>query len=119
MRRKNIKDRCEKNCFDKCPEVCKTYDAVQTAYAKKLQKQEEISEFRCNVPFEAEEGSELERYTSDIVCVKSDGEMIVRECLWRKNLTRPKVTRLLDVSKDYWLERGVTDWGIVIDEEYA
>ena len=32
MRRKNIKDRCEKNHFDKCPEVCKTYDAVQTAY---------------------------------------------------------------------------------------
>ena len=52
MRRKNIKDRCEKNHFDKCPEVCKTYDAVQTAYAKTLQDREDITEFRCNVPFE-------------------------------------------------------------------
>ncbi len=117
MRRKNIKDRCEKNHFDKCPDVCKTYDAVQTAYAKKLQKRVSISEFRCNVPFEVEEGDELERYTSDFICVKDDGEIMVRECLWRKNITRPKVARLLDASKDYWFKHGVTDWGLVVDEE--
>ena len=117
MRRKNIKDRCEKNHHSKCPEVCKTYDAVQTAYAKVLQEREDINEFRCNVPFEAKEGDELDRYTSDFVCVKDNGEIMVRECLWRKNITRPKVARLLDLSKDYWFERGVTDWGIVIDEE--
>lgn len=117
MRRKNIKDRCEKNHFDKCPDVCKTYDAVQTAYAKKLQKRVSISEFRYNVPFEVEEGDELERYTSDFICVKDDGEIMVRECLWRKNITRPKVARLLDASKDYWFKHGVTDWGLVVDEE--
>lgn len=117
MRRKNIKDRCEKNHFDKCPEVCKTYDAVQTAYAKLLQEREDISEFRCNVHFETKEGDELERYTSDFVCVKADGEIMVRECLWRKNITRPKVSKLLDLSKNYWGERGVIDWGIVIDEK--
>lgn len=117
MRRKNIKDRCEKKHFSKCLEVCKTYDAVQTAYAKLLQEREDITEFRCNVPFEAKEGDELDRYTSDFVCIKNDGEIMVRECLWRKNITRPKSARLLDASKNYWLERGVTDWGLVIDEE--
>ena len=117
MRRKSIKDRCEKNHFDKCPEVCKTYDAVQTAYAKTLQDREDITEFRCNVPFEAKDGGELERYTTDFVCIKVGGEVMVRECLWRKNITRPKLTRLLDLSRDYWGTRGVTDWGIVIDEE--
>lgn len=117
MRRKNIKDRCEKNHFSKCPEVCKTYDAVQAAYAKILQEREDIAEFRCNVPFEAKQGDELERYTSDFVCVKEDGEIMVRECLWRKNITRPKVVKLLDLSRDYWAGRGVTDWGIVVDEE--
>ncbi len=117
MRRKNIKDRCEKNHLSKCPEVCKTYDAIQTAYAKELENREDISEFRCNVPFEAKEGDELDRYTSDIVCTKDDGEIMVRECVWRKNITRPKQARLLDLSKDYWLEHGVTDWGIVVDEE--
>lgn len=117
MRRKNIKDRCEKNHFSKCPEVCKTYDVVQTAYAKLLQEREDITEFRCNVAFEAREGDELERYTTNFVCVKAGGEVMVRECLWRKNITRPKLTRLLDLSRDYWDTRGVTDWGIVIDEE--
>ena len=88
MKNRKIKDRCEKNHFSKCPEVCKTYDAIQTAYAKELEDREDISEFRCNVPFEAKEGDELDRYTSDIAC-----------------------------TKDYWFERGVTDWGIVVDEE--
>ena len=118
MRRKNIKDRCEKKHFSKCPEVCKTYDAVQNAYAQVLQEREDITEFRCNVPFEAVEGDGLlDRYTSDFVCTIIDGEVMVRECLWRKNITRPKAARLLDLSKDYWTGRGVTDWGIVVDEE--
>ena len=117
MKNREIKDRCEKNHFIKCPEVCKTYDAVQTAYANRLQEREDISEFRCNVPFEADEGDELERYTTDFVCVKVDGEIMVRECLWRKNIKKKKISRLLDLSKDYWNGRGVTDWGIVVDEE--
>ena len=25
--------------------------------------------------------------------------------------------KLLDASRDYWINHGVTDWGIVIDEE--
>ena len=50
MRNRNIKDKCEKNHFSKCQEVCKTYDAVQTAYAKKLQEREEVSEFFCRSP---------------------------------------------------------------------
>lgn len=117
MKNRKIKDRCEKNHFSKCPEVCKTYDAVQTAYAKLLQEREDITEFRCNVPFEAKQDDELEQYTSDFVCTKIDGEVMVRECLWRKNITRPKTSRLLDLSKDYWAGRGVADWGIVVDEE--
>ena len=117
MKNRRIKDRCVKNHFSKCPEVCKTYDAVQTAYAKLLQEREDIREFRCNVPFEAKEGDELDRYTSDFVCTKDNGEIMVRECLWRKNISRPKLTKLLDASRNYWLERGITDWGLVIDEE--
>lgn len=117
MRNRNIKDKCEKNHFSKCQEVCKTYDAVQTAYAKKLQKREDVSEFFCNVAFDVETGETLERYTTDFVCIKDDGEIMVRECLWRKNITRPSTARLLDASRNYWLERGVTDWGLVVNEE--
>lgn len=25
--------------------------------------------------------------------------------------------KLLDASRDYWLSHGVSDWGMVIDEE--
>ena len=56
-------------------------------------------------------------YTSDFVCVKTDGDLMVRECVFRKFLKKPMTVKLLDASKDYWLKHGVSDWGIVIDEE--
>ncbi len=114
MRRKKIKDRCQKQSLGKCQGVCKTYDAIQTAYAKKLQEREDISEFRCNVLLE---GLTEGEYTSDFVCVKNDGDIMVRECVWRRNLTKPKTAKLLDASRNYWMKRNVTDWGLVIDEE--
>ena len=33
MRKKNFKGRCEKRVIAKCSEVCRTYDAIQYAYA--------------------------------------------------------------------------------------
>ena len=36
MRKKNFKGRCEKRVIGKCAEVCRTYDAVQYAYADVL-----------------------------------------------------------------------------------
>lgn len=114
MRRRNIKDRCQKQSLSKCVGVCKTYDAIQTAYVRKLQEREDVSEFRCNVLLE---GLTEGEYTSDFVCVKEDGDIMVRECVWRRNLTKPKTAKLLDASRNYWMRRNVTDWGLVIDEE--
>lgn len=56
-------------------------------------------------------------YTSDFVCIKADGDLLVRECVFRKYLTKPKTVKLLDVSRTYWQRRGIHDWGLVIDEE--
>ena len=42
---------------------------------------------------------------------------MVRECVFRKFLTKPMTVKLLDASRDYWLKHGVSDWGVVIDEE--
>ena len=36
MRKKNFKCRCEKRVLGKCDEVCRTYDAIQYAYADLL-----------------------------------------------------------------------------------
>lgn len=114
MRKKNFKGRCEKRRIGKCDDVCRTYDAVQYACADLLQASDEIAEIRCNVLLEGlDEGT----FTSDFVCTKTDGDLMVRECVFRKFLTKPMTVKLLDLSKEYWLRHGVKDWGIVIDAE--
>lgn len=114
MRRKNYKGRCEKRMLRKSKEVCRLYDEIQIKYADRLQDSEEIQEIRCNVLLE---GLEAGEYTSDFVCVKSDGDLMVRECVYRKYLTKPMTVKLLDASCEYWLNHGVSDWGLVIDAE--
>ena len=112
MRKKGYKGRCEKKDLGKSQEVCRTYDAIQFAYADILQNDNSIQEIRCNVLMDGlAEGS----YTSDFVCVKTDGDLMVRECVFRKFLKKPMTVKLLDASRDYWLKHGVSDWGIVID----
>lgn len=114
MRKKNYKGRCEKRSLSKCTEICRTFDVIQYAYADILQNDRNITEIRCNVPLDS---SELREYTTDFVCVKVDGGLMVRECVNRNYLTKPMTVKLLDLSKIYWLQHGVTDWGIVINEE--
>lgn len=53
----------------------------------------------------------------DFVCVKQDGDLMVRECVERKHLMKPMTVRLLDASMEYWRRNGVTDCGLVINEE--
>ena len=114
MRKKNFKGRCEKRIISKCNEVCRTYDAIQFAYADILQADESITEIRCNILLD---GLPEGEYTSDFVCIREDGDMMVRECVQRKYLLKPMTVKLLDASREYWLRHGVTDWGLVVDEE--
>ncbi len=114
MRKKNFKGRCEKRALPKCQGVCRAYDAIQYAYADILQADSVIAEIRCNVLLD---GLVEGEYTSDFVCVKSNGDLMVRECVFRKFLTKPMTVKLLDASREYWLKHGVSDWGLVIDEE--
>ena len=114
MRKKGYKGRCEKRALPKSKDVVRTYDAIQYAYADILQECEEVREIRCNVLLE---GLSEGEYTSDFVCVKSNSNLMVRECVFRKFLMKPMTVKLLDASREYWLKHGVSDWGIVIDEE--
>lgn len=114
VRKKNFKGRCEKRTLSKCKDICRTYDAIQYSYAGILQNNAEIKEIRCNVPLN---GLDIGDYTTDFVCVKNDNALMVRECVYRKRLTKPLTVKLLDTSKDYWLKHGVLDWGVVIDAE--
>lgn len=114
MRKKNFKGRCEKRTISKCAEVCRTFDPIQYAYADVLQEREDIKEISCNVPLDGLSDGE---YTSDFVCTKTNGDLLVRECVDRRFLTKPMTVKLLDASRLYWLRRGVTDWGLVVNEE--
>lgn len=114
MRKKNFKGRCEKRTISKCEGVCRTFDPIQYAYADVLQASEDIKEIRCNVTLDGLPDGE---YTSDFVCTKTNGDLLVRECVERRFLTKPLTVKLLDASRLYWLRRGVTDWGLVINEE--
>lgn len=114
MRPLKIKDRCIKKKLKKCEEVVRTFDKVQTAYADVLDRDENIESIRCNVVLEdLEEG----QYTTDFVCTKKNGELLVRECVFRNKLSLPRTCRLLDASRDYWTKRGVNDWAIVVEKE--
>ena len=114
MRKKGFKGRCEKRVIGKYAGVCRTYDAIQYAYADVLQQSDDVQEIRCNVLLD---GLTEGEYTSDFVCITTGGDMMVRECVQRKFLTKPMTVRLLDASRRYWRRRGVTDWGLVIDAE--
>jgi hypothetical protein len=114
MRKKSYKGRCEKKSLSKCNEICRTYGEIQNKYADMLQSNEEVKEIKCNVLLD---GLEEGEYTSDFVCVKADGDLMVRECVERKFLTKPMTVKLIDASRRYWLRHGVSDWGLVIDAE--
>ena len=112
MRKINYKGRCEKRVLSKCKTVFKSYDPIQNAYADLLEANTDVVEIQCNVPLDGEECSE---YMSDFVCTKTNGTLLVRECISRRLLAKPMTGKMLDMSRTYWLRRGVTDWGIVVD----
>ena len=111
MRKKNFKGRCEKQSLDKFVTICKTYEPIQSAYANILVENKDVSEVRCNVVLDGE----CAEYMTDFVCTKTNGDLMVRECISRKLLSRPQMATMMDMSRTYWLRHGVTDWGIVVD----
>ena len=112
MRKINYKGRCEKRVLSKCKTVFKSYDPIQNAYADLLETNTDVVEIQCNVPLEGKECSE---YMTDFVCTNTNGTLLVRECISRRLLVKPMTSKLLDISRTYWLRRGVTNWGIVVD----
>lgn len=115
MRNRNYKGRTEKRMLTKSKSVFKAYDPIQSAYADILEKRrDDIVEIRSNIVLD---DFPMGDYMTDFVCVKVNGDLMVRECVYRKLLTRPSTLKLLDGSKEYWNRRGVSDWGIVTDAE--
>ena len=115
MRRSDYRGaKCVKRKLSKCEEVCRTYGDLQYKFADVLEASDDVVSFRVNVELV---GLALDgKYTSDFVATKTDGTLMVRECVYRDKLTKPLTCKMLDASREYWLGHGVTDWGIVIDK---
>ena len=113
MKKVYYKGRVIKRQLIKCKDVCCSYSEMQDDYARFLQVDDNVRELQCNVRLA--DDPETENYTSDFVIKLADGTIRVRECVYRKNPERPSTARLLDLLKEYWLSKGVADWGIVID----
>ncbi len=114
MLKRNPKTRCVKKCLSKSTDICRCYSALQVAYADILQARNDVEAFTCNMPLR---GFEFGDYTSDFYVRTTEGSFFVRECVCRKHISKPMTVRLLDISRDYWLQHGVNDWGIVTDKE--
>lgn len=112
MRKKNFKGRCEKKTIGKCKTVCKSFDPIQSAYIDILDDRYDVAEIQCNVELDGDASD----FTTDIVAVMTNGEIMVRECVSRKILTRPLTMKWLEISQTYWYHRGVKEWGLVVDE---
>ena len=113
MKKVDYKGRVIKRQLSKCKDICRSYSEIQDDYARFLQINDDVKAFSCNV--QLTDDPETESYTSDFVITLADGTLRVRECVYRKHLERPSTARLLDLSKEYWLSKGVVDWGIVVD----
>lgn len=111
LRKKNFKGRCEKRRLPKCEDVCRTFDALQYTFADVLNAAKDIKSFRVNVLLD---GLEKGDYTSDFVCVKMNGDLIVRECLERKYLIKSDIQKAVSpcVMQDlHWQwKTGAGNW---------
>ena len=115
MRSRKQKTRCEKQQLPKFEEVCRTYDELQKASAQVLSNNDEIVSIRCNVFIDGLEADG--DYMTDFLCTKTNGDLMVREAVYRKYLLKPMTAKLLEQSRQYWLRHGVLDWGLMIDED--
>jgi len=114
VEKKDFKGKCIKRSLSKSETVVKTFDAIQTAYADLLEADKDIKRIESNVLIT---GVENDSYTTDFLCQKVNGDYCVRECVYRKKLLLPRTCKHLDVSRNYWMRKGIKDWAIVVEKE--
>ena len=121
MRKQIQKGRCTKLMLDKCKSVCCLYDKVQIAAAKVLNSEPSVYQFECNVPLDDTAVNDVnlpaEPYTSDFLIDYDDGHKAIREAVYHAHLSRPSLAERLDISRRYWAQHGIEDWGLIIDKE--
>ena len=115
MRNSKSKVRCEKRKLPKCEDLLRLYSPMQSRYADLLQEDDSVKSFLCNIPLDPCDAGD--GFTTDFVVTKTDDSVMVRECVYRKHLSKPLTIKLLTASFRFWSEKGVRDWGLVVDRD--
>ena len=115
MRNTKTHNKTIKKKLNKCKTIFHEYNDIQFRYVEVLDKRSDIALIRCNVKLE---GFILgDNYTTDFYCIKDNNEIMIRECVYQNSLFKPMNIKMLDSSREYWLSKGIKDWGIVLDEQ--
>ena len=115
MHNSNTRSKTIKKKLNKCKNIFFAYSNLQFTYGNILDSNEEVVEIKSNVKLI---GCDLgDSFTSDFLCTKSNGELMVVECIEKEKLLKPLTCKMLDCSRNYWLSKGVIDWRLVIGEE--
>lgn len=111
MNKKKYKGKVTKLVLSKSnQEVVKVYHDLEYQYAKQLEEDEEVLCFETHVAI-------TEDYTTDFVITLTNKEIRVRECVYKSKLKNPSTFKALDISRNYWIRRGIMDWGLVVDAD--
>ena len=114
MRNSKTRTMTIKRKLPKCSTYFYAFSELQHKYGKQLSEDENVLEFKANVKLD--DFPLGDSYTTDFVITTKDGRTLIRECVYKDKLLKPSTIKLLDSSRNYWLSRGFTEWGIVVDE---
>jgi hypothetical protein len=114
MRNKKTHSTTVKKRLDKCKNIFRAYSEIQLRYGESLDIRSDIVEIKAN--YELKDFQLGDNYSTDFLCIKDNGELMVRECVLKKNLMKPGTIKILDCSLNYWRSKGVKDWGVVLDD---
>jgi len=87
MRNINTRTKTMKKRLKKCKTIFYAYNDIQFKYGDVLDDRSDISEIKCNVRIDCELGN---NYTTDFYVVKTDGSIMIRECVYKNNLLKHK-----------------------------
>jgi len=103
-----------KKKLPKCSTIFYAYSDLQRKYGELISKREDVIEFKANVKLEKFPLGES--FTTDFLITTTSGTEI-REIIYRNQLFKKSKLEQLSASRAYWREKGITNWGIVVDAE--
>lgn len=113
---RNTKTKCKTwtKTLTKSKKRFTAYNEVQFKYSDYLEKDEDIIEIKANVRLTG--FIKGDNWSSDFVVTKRNNEVAVIETVLKRHLLFPSTIQNLDLVRKYWLQKGVTDFRLVVGE---